>query len=315
MRFDDLHWALSTYAAPSVEPLTVAEAKTHLRLSSSAGEPAPSALTAALASPAAPGNVTAGAHRYLATFVTADGETEAGTVSSIVTVADAGVNGQVSLTAIPLGGSLVTARNLYRTAAGGSTYLKLAQLANNTATTYTDNIADGSLGAEAPSTNTTLDPYLTVMVKAARQMCESATSRALITQTLDLTLDRFPSSTEPIRVPRLPLVSAAITYTDEDGASQTWTAGLYSVDTSAGRILPAYGEVYPSTRTGILNAVTVRFVAGYGATSASVPSAILSAMKLLIGHWYEHRESTAAGNLNVVPQAVDALLDCYKASF
>jgi hypothetical protein len=63
-------------------------------------------------------------------------------LSVAVTVADKTVNGKVSLTGIPLGGTAVTSRKLYRTAAGGSTYLLLATIADNTTTIYTDNTAD-----------------------------------------------------------------------------------------------------------------------------------------------------------------------------
>src|SRR5688572_46410 len=108
------------FSAPATEPLTVDEVKKHLRIDAGMQEPAPGALTAAMVSPAAAGIVDNGAHRYRVTFVTPDGETDGGTVSSVVTVADKAVNGRVSLTDIPVGGASVTARKLYRTAAGGS---------------------------------------------------------------------------------------------------------------------------------------------------------------------------------------------------
>lgn len=58
------------------------------------------------------------------------------------------------LSAIPLGGSLVTARKIYRTAVG-SAQLQLAHtLANNTETTWVDIVNDASLGANVPTTNT-----------------------------------------------------------------------------------------------------------------------------------------------------------------
>ena len=60
----------------------------------------------------------------------------------------------VPLTAIPTGNATVTSRKLYRTAAGGSQLKLLATIANNTATTYSDTIADGSLGANIPVSNT-----------------------------------------------------------------------------------------------------------------------------------------------------------------
>lgn len=112
----------------------------------------PGACTATLVSVA--GSVDSGAHSYKVTFVTADGESEAGTASNSVTTVVA-TDGQVALTAIPVSPvSDVTARNIYRTTAGGSTYKLLIQIANNTATTYTDNIADSALGATAPTIST-----------------------------------------------------------------------------------------------------------------------------------------------------------------
>ncbi|MBI3909681.1 MAG: hypothetical protein HY320_01950 [Armatimonadetes bacterium] len=115
----------------------------------------PGACTAALAGAGA-GNLSAGAYTYKVTYVTAAGETTGGTTSNSVTVVDPGTNGQISLTGIPTSTIAdVTARKLYRTTAGGSTYKLLATLNDNTTTTYTDNIADGSLGATVPTSNTT----------------------------------------------------------------------------------------------------------------------------------------------------------------
>ena len=297
--------ALVLVTAPATEPVTVAEARAHLRLEAAAGEPAPTAPTVALAGTGA-GNVENGAHRYRVTFVTADGETDGGTISAAVTVADKTVNGKVALTAIPLGGSAVTSRKLYRTAAGGSTYLLLATLADNTTTTYTDNIADASLGAAAPSTNTTEDPLLSALILAAREHVEAFTRRALVTQTWDLKLDGFPSV---IRVPRPPLQSiTSISYIDSNGATQTWAAANYSVDTSSqpGRIEPAYGISYPTLR-GVPNAVTIRFVAGYGA-AAAVPQSVKQAILLFVAHLYENREPVSPAAMSPVPMAFDALL-------
>ncbi len=309
----------------------MAEVKAHLKLDSAVGEPVPSVITVALANPAIAGSVTAGAHRYLATFVTADGETNGGDISAIVTVADASTNGKVELTAIPTGGSAVTSRKLYRTTAGGSTFLYLATLSNNTATVYTDNIADGSLGAEVPSTNTTADPELVSWTTAARMFCERFTHRSLITTTWDLGLDAFPwyapagYTTEAqiganaIWLPQAPLQSVtSVSYVDTNGDTQVWSASNYTVDTPSGptagpgRVIPAWSLYYPVTRT-VPNAVTVRFVAGYGA-AGTVPAPIKSAMKLLIGLWYANREAGVLerASADILPMGVDALLWPYK---
>jgi uncharacterized phiE125 gp8 family phage protein len=309
---------LSLVTAPATEPLTVAEVKAHLRLDAAYGEPAPTIPTVALVAPAVAGNVDNGAHRYRVTFVTADGETEGGDISAIVTVADKTINGKVLVSAIPLGGSAVTQRKLYRTVAAGTDYLFLATIANNTATTYTDNIADAALGAACPTTNTTTDPQLNALIKAARQHAETFTRRALISQTWDLKLDCFP--TDLIRLPLPPLVSvSSINYVDANGVTPTlWAAAKYIVDAPAGdyaergRITLAYGEVFPPTRD-IANAVTIEFIAGYGA-AAAVPQGIKQAMLLMIGHWYQNRESVNVGNIvNEMPQSANALLWDYRA--
>lgn len=272
-----------TYSAPATEPLTIAEVMAHLRLDASNAEPAPSAITAALATPAAPGNVTAGAHRVLATFVTSDGETEAGGVSAAVTVVDAAANGQLALTGIPIGGALVTARKIYMTTAGGALYLLAATISNNTATTATLNVADASLGAQAPTTNTTGDPMLSALIVTARQQAEQELRRALITQTLDLYLDAFPCGM--ILLPPLQSVSA-ITYTDTNGNLLTLAADQYMVDSTSqpARIAPAWATVWPATREQT-NAVKVRFVAGYGAASA-VPACIKQWMLIKIAEFH-----------------------------
>lgn len=306
--------SLTLYAAPAVEPLTVAEVAQRARIDSMNQEVPPSAFTAALAATPIAGNVNAGVHRYLATFVTADGETQAGGVSAPATVVDAGVNGKVELSAIPIGGSLVTARKLYRTAANGSTYLLLTTLANNTATTYTDNIADASLGVQAPTTNTTGDPELNALIKAVRHAAEGYTRRALVTQTWDLKLDRFPCWTINVPKPTLQSVTS-ITYVDTDGNTQTLAADQYLVDTSSepARITPVFGGIWPVTRWQN-NAVTVRFVAGYG-LAATVPDGIKTWMIIRIKHLFDNPDAIVTGARNQaaeMPRAlVDGMLDEY----
>jgi hypothetical protein len=93
------------------------------------------------------GNLT-GAYYYAVTFVTARGETEGGFVSNTVTTSAE----RMSVSGIPTWwGSTVTSRKLYRTAGGGTQLKLLDTIADNTTTTYADNTADGSLGANIPT--------------------------------------------------------------------------------------------------------------------------------------------------------------------
>lgn len=61
---------------------------------------------------------------------------------------------RIQLSGIPLGGSLVTARKVYRTAAGGTQLKLVTTLADNTTTTLSDTVTDAGLGANIPTVNT-----------------------------------------------------------------------------------------------------------------------------------------------------------------
>ena len=298
---------LTEETGPAVEPFTVAEAAAFCRIDATNQEPAPTEPTVALGTGA--GNVDDGAHRYRVTFVTADGETEGGTISSAVTVLDKTANGKVALSAIPTGGAFVTSRKLYRTAAGGSTYLLLATLADNSTTTYSDNIADASLGAGCPSTNTTSDSLLSALIATARIKCETETHRQLITATYKLTMDRFPAD-GIIQLPRPPLQSVTtIKYLDDDGDEQTLSAAYYAVhiDALIGFVQLDPDYAWPSTRS-VRNAVRIEYVCGYGVAPSSIPSTLISGMKMLVSQWNEYRESFVTGTIVApLPDTVQSL--------
>jgi hypothetical protein len=109
---------------------------------------APAALTATASGTAGNPN---GTYTYKVTFLGTYSETEGGTASASVSPASK----QVNLTNIPLGPVGCWGRRIYRIANGGSTHKLVATLPDNTATTYTDNLDDASLGANCPSTNNT----------------------------------------------------------------------------------------------------------------------------------------------------------------
>src|SRR6185369_1494353 len=152
------------------------------------------------------------------------------------------------------------------------------------------------------------DDQLDGLIKAARHYCERWTGRAFVTSTWALTLDCLPCGGDALRLPKSPAIAvSSITYTDTAGATQTLSSTLYQVDvtTEPARIIPAYGQVWPTTRSQ-LGAVTVTFTAGYGAASA-VPQPIKQAMLLLIGSWYENREAVIKGTIVAeLPMAVEA---------
>lgn len=97
------------------------------------------------------GNVTTGAHYYAIIFTVAGTDIINGAISNTVTT-DAS-HTKVSLFHIPIGPTGTTQRKIYRTASGAGTLKLLTTISDNSTTTYTDNIADGSLGATMSAVN------------------------------------------------------------------------------------------------------------------------------------------------------------------
>lgn len=160
------------------------------------------------------------------------------------------------------------------------------------------------------------DTYITTLITVARKRVEDITGRALINQTWDWFMDKFPDAScryqDRLIVPLARLVSVtSIKYTDKDGAQSTLSSAKYYVDTAAepGQLVLAYGQSWPSFTPMAVNAVEVRFVAGYGSSAAGVPEGLRQAMLLLIGHFYETREPVNVGNIvTPIPETVDALI-------
>jgi len=153
-------------------------------------------------------------------------------------------------------------------------------------------------------------------IVAARELVETWTNRALITQTWVLWLDSFPCG--HMSIPRPPLQAVtSITYFDEAGEEGTFSAENYIVDTASvpGRVALNASAMWPTTTLRAVNGVRVEFVAGYGDTADDVPMTIRQAMRLLVADWYENREATLIMQgitVEALPTGVDALLRSHR---
>lgn len=159
------------------------------------------------------------------------------------------------------------------------------------------------------------DTYIGTLITVARKHVETITGRALINQTWDYFLDNFPPGDKiVIPLPRLSSVTS-VKYTDKDNVQTVFSSGSYIVDTNnePGQIVLAYGESWPTFTPRPINAVEIRFVAGYGSGAANVPEGVKQAMLLLIAHWYENREPINIGNIvTEIPETANALLWPYR---
>lgn len=292
--------SLTVVTPPATEPLSLTEARAHLRL-----KIAGNAFTTIQC--IAPFSHVTGTEEgdgvyvvgYQATVVVAIGVTVAALTGTIqespdnVTWTDwqtlSGITTPESNVAVTYTGTQPYIRARLTTV-GISTYGVNILLATNVAT------EDGDIGD---------------LIRAARQYVETATKESLITRTLRYTLDEFPCG--GIELPMSPVQnSTAITvsYTDSSGsttvmASSDWQLDSYS---KPARLFPAYGQVWPTPRC-VPNAVRVQYPAGYGDSSTDVPNTHRQAMKLLVGHWYENREALGDNAMSTaLRHSVDSLL-------
>lgn len=175
--------------------------------------------------------------------------------------------------------------------------------------TFTEVLVPLRLNSPSSSSERT---YLELLIATARQFVEVRTNRQLMTATWDLSLDAFCGE---ICLEWVPVQSVSyIKYYDSNNVQQTLSSAKYQVDLASepARIYPVYGEVWPVTYPR-MNAVTIRFVAGY-ASAAAIPQAAKQLMLFLIGQWYQTREPVNIGDIvTPIPNTLNALLWPLKA--
>ena len=106
----------------------------------------------------------------------------------------------------------------------------------------------------------------------------------------------------------------SVKYYDSDNVLQTLDSDDYDVDdvSEPARIRSVATTSFPSTYDR-LNAVQVRFVSGYGSDASAIPNPLIQAIRLIIGHWYENRETVVIGTIaNEIPFAAQALIDQFR---
>lgn len=141
--------------------------------------------------------------------------------------------------------------------------------------------------------DSSFDDMLGIYITACRKAIEGHIGKSLITQTLELYLDDFPTGNNSIELIYGPVQSiSSITYTDTSGNAQTWDASKYRTDLVSlyPRIEPAYDEVYPDVREQINN-VKITYVAGYGDAATDVPKAARVVIESLCCDLFEHPET------------------------
>lgn len=166
------------------------------------------------------------------------------------------------------------------------------------------------------SEDTLIDTYIAM----ARQYFEMETGRQLIAATWELRLEGFPVG-DVIELPRPPLIEVvSVTYPgsggspdgellDPDDFEVVAPSGPYA---RRGRIRPV--SSWPSV-TNALDAIKIRFRAGYGEQPGEVPTLVRGALLYLAGHYHQHRtqiQDQRNGNLISLPLGAEAIMRQFK---
>lgn len=132
------------------------------------------------------------------------------------------------------------------------------------------------------------DAEVTWAIQSATAIVTHEAGREIMTQTFEVTLDAFPCAIELTRVPVQSVTS--ITYANSDGTTTVMNGGSYALDNSDDHgfayVVPAYGAQWPATRDQI-NAVKVRYVAGYAATAAEVTPIDVGRINAIMARWID----------------------------
>jgi len=301
--------------APTIEPITLAEAKAHLRLDT--GTFADEIASSVCLAPDA----------YVVTPAY-------GIVGTGVDVLNKSALMQISVGTVAAGGTLdakiqestnnstwtdLTGGAFTQITAAGTYEKQYTGIKQYIRVVCTIAVANIDFGASVITGNymTADDTYITTLITTARIICETIQRRSTINRTYEYTLDCWPTS-NVIDLPMPPVVSvASIVYTDVNNTNTIWNATEYQVDSTGfiGRIMPAYGYSWPATILRSMSGIKITYISGCGATAATVPSDIKHAMLLLIGELYENREDTDSIEKIKVPWSVECLLGFNKVRY
>ena len=156
------------------------------------------------------------------------------------------------------------------------------------------------------------DDVIDSIVNAATESAQEYTNRFF----LETTLEQYGTTFADIRSLFKSPVSEIthVKYYDTDNAQQTLSSSVYQVTPAIepSTLMLKVDQSYPDVADRE-DAVLVKYKVGYGTAPTDVPYAIIQAVYLTIGHWYQNRQEVVVGRIATeIPMGAKYLLDQYK---
>lgn len=163
-------------------------------------------------------------------------------------------------------------------------------------------LAEVKISLRIPDADDRKDDLLSAYIVAARSVAELRQGRDLVSKQWDYTLDWLYCDTIRLRenVSSVDLFQ----YTDSDGVDTALVDGTgYILDTSDFKVMPPYGEAWPSFTPWPSSAVLIR----YTVTPRNIRPEVYQGMKFLISQWYTNNVPVTEGGFSSVIQYPFAL--------
>lgn len=145
---------------------------------------------------------------------------------------------------------------------------------------------------------TAYDSELTDLIRTASEWVEANCHQQLISTQYLATWNEFPDENY-IKLPLFPVVTVdELVYDDLNGDEQEITDYQTDLIQTPARIWTAPRSYWPDTEVERIGAVRLKFTAGYGANASTVPNTIKHLLKLLVGHWFKHKEAILTGTIS-----------------
>jgi uncharacterized phiE125 gp8 family phage protein len=192
------------------------------------------------------------------------------------------------------------------TTSGGETFAEVAVLEIGGAAV---SLAEAKAWIKKETDNE--DALIGGLVRSAVGAIEAKIGKKLTAKIVTQTVDGFPCD-GTIGLWHGPVSEVlAIAYDDGDGLEQALDS-FRLVEGANAKLLPAYGESFPTTAIGA-GTVRLTYVAGYD--PAELPPELCQAVLMLMAHWYQNREavSVAPGVQAVeLPLGVEMMIAPYR---
>lgn len=163
----------------------------------------------------------------------------------------------------------------------------------------------------------TKDTVLAIYIGAATKLLDGYSGilgRAILNQTWAQKLSEFPFGMEiPIPIGNVQSITH-LKYYDTDNVEQTFSSANYTIvsEDEGYKISLNEDAAWPATYSRE-DAITLTWVAGYGAANSDVPDAIRLAIMQLCAHWFESPEAVNVGNIvSKMPLMVESLLAPFR---